>query len=107
MTEPGEPEDTTAEDPTYVHPRPVRRGLWVVVGVLATTSLLLASRDQLPGAPVLIVVMVGLGFGLWWLADRGGRRNDRPVAGPVEALGLVAAVLAAIAVFWVVFGWLD
>ncbi len=112
MTDPVEPTDpdSTESDPDQAplaHPSPIRRGLWLVIGVLLATSLLLTSRNQLPAAPVLVVVMATLGFGLWWLADRGGTRKDRPVAGPVEALTLVGAVLASIVIFWVVFGWLQ
>ena len=56
----------------------------------------------------MMVVIVMLGLGLWWLADRGGLdRDDRPLGAPVQALLLLLAVLAAIAVFWVAFGWLQ
>jgi hypothetical protein len=85
----------------------MRRGLATVVVVLAATSLVLAWRNQLPAAPILLVVILALGLGLWWLADRGGRHQGSPIAAPLEALALVGAVLASIVVFWVVFGWLE
>ena len=86
----------------------MRRGLWTVFAVLATTALVLTWRDQLPAAPVMIMVIAGLGLGLWWIADRGGLdRNDRPIGAPVQALLLLLAVFAAIVVFWVTFGWLQ
>jgi len=86
----------------------MRRGLWTVLAVLATTALVLTWRDQLPAAPVMMVIIAGLGFGLWWIADRGGLdRDDRPVGAPVQALLLLLAVFAAIAIFWVAFGWLQ
>jgi hypothetical protein len=86
----------------------MRRGLWIVLAILATTALVLTWRDQLPAAPVMMLVIAGLGFGLWWVADRGGLdRDDRPVAAPVQALLLLLAVFGAIAIFWVAFGWLQ
>ena len=83
------------------------RGLAIVAAVLVATSLLLASRNQLPAAPVLVMVIAALGLGLWWLADRAGRHDGHPVAAPVEALLLIGAVVGAIGVFWLAFGWLD
>lgn len=107
MTQPGEPGDPRLQPDRPSRGFPLGRGLLTVVAVLAATSLLLASRNQLPAAPVLILVILGLGFGLYSLADRGGRRRNNPVAAPLEALVLVGAVLASIGVFWVVFGWLE
>lgn len=83
------------------------RGLGIVAAVLVATSLLLASRNQLPAAPVLVLVIAALGLGLWWLADRAGRHGRRPIAAPIEALLLIGAVIAAIGLFWLAFGWLD
>lgn len=86
----------------------MRRGLGTVLAVLATTALVLTWRDQLPAAPIMVVVIAGLGFGLWWIADRGGLdRNDRPIGAPLQALLLLVAVFTAIVVFWVAFGWLE
>ena len=56
----------------------------------------------------MIVVIALLGLGLWWIADRGGLdRDDRPLGAPLQALMLLVAVMAAIVVFWVAFGWLQ
>lgn len=107
MTQPGEPDDPRVQPQQPSRAFPLGRGLLTVVAVLAATSLLLVWRNQLPAAPILIVVILGLGFGLWWLADHGGTRQGRPLAAPLEALALVGAVLASIGVFWVVFGWLE
>ena len=107
MTEPGEPNNPPAVPQSQRRGVLMGRGLWVVIAVLAITSLLLSSRGQLPGAPVFVLVIAALGLGLWWLADRGGRRHDQPVAAPAEALILIAAVVGSILIFWVVFGWLD
>ena len=74
-----------------------------MLAILAVSSLLLAARGQLPAAPVFVLVIVAIGAGLWWLADRGGRYRDRPVAGPLEALMLVAATLGSIVVFWLLW----
>jgi hypothetical protein len=107
MTQPGEPGDPRLQPDRPSRGFPLGRGLLTVVAVLAATSLLLAWRNQLPAPPVLILVILGLGSGLWWLADHGGRHGGSPVAAPVEALLLIAAVAASIVVFWVVFGWLE
>ena len=81
--------------------------MWLVLGILGLSALVLAARNQLPAAPVMVVVIVGIGAALWWIGDRGGRMRDRPVAAPVAAVGLILAVLGSIVVFWVVFGWLE
>ncbi len=84
----------------------MRRGLWIVIAVLATTALILTWREQLPAAPIMVVVIALLGLGRWWIADRGGLdRDDRPLGAPHQALLLLVADLAANAVFWVAFGW--
>ncbi len=86
----------------------MRRGLWIVLAVLATTALVLTWRDQLPAAPIMVVIIGVLGLGLWWIADRGGLdSNERPIGAPVQALLLLLAVMASIVVFWVAFGWLQ
>jgi hypothetical protein len=86
----------------------MRRGLWTVLAVLATTALVLTWRDQLPAAPIMVVIIALLGLGLWWIADRGGLdRDDRPIGAPVQALLLLLAVMGSIVIFWVVFGWLQ
>jgi len=110
VTSPVDPDDATNDGASIdraVRRGPTSRGLWIVVGVLAATSLLLASRDQLPAPPVLVVVIGAIGIGLWRLADRGGRRAAGPITAPLEALVLIAAVVGAIVVFWAVFGWLE
>ena len=99
---------TTGNEPNPSGPAASRRGVFgkalvLVVGVLALSSLVLASRDQIPAAPVFILFMAAVGGGLWWLADRGGRHRDRPVAGPLEAIGLLAATLGALAMFWILW----
>ena len=100
-------EESPAGEHPRERPRLVRRGMGLVIGVLARSALLLASRNQLPAAPVMVVVILAIGAVLWRLGDRGGRYRDRPVAAPVEAIALIAAVLGSIVVFWVVFGWLQ
>ena len=102
MTIPG-PGDEPRADSNEVRRRASGGALWLVLGVLGVATLLLTVRGWLPAAPIFVVLIVLMGAGLWWFADRGGRHRDRPLAGPIEALLLLAAPLAAIVAFWLLW----
>ena len=70
---------------------------WILAGLLVT-ALVLAAQGILPGDPLFYLGTAVLIGALWYFADRGGRVKG-PVAQPVQALALLAAVLLAIWLF--------
>lgn len=93
-------------DPRHERRRWSMLALQVVAVGLAVTGFGFTAGGILPGNPLFFLGTGALLWGLWRLADRGGRR--RTAAGSaMEAIGLLVATLGSVVLFfalWEQFG---